>query len=109
MTLLKRFGKQSSNVLQIPQIIISLELQIVQHPNKTFALEYFKNELPDFLILKHDFEENHQQFLRLMGDHGVVNQVFDTKMKNFNKVKVLEISAKEPTLYPLSPWESIIY
>lgn len=54
--LCKRFGK-SSNIVQTPQVILNLELMIEDgEGKKTFELEYFPNELPQFLILKNLYE-----------------------------------------------------
>lgn len=76
-----------------------LELEIVK-TGKTFTLDFFKNDLPDFLVQKHIFEHAYQSFIVQHSENNIIGKVFDTKVRSINKVKIYDVQPKEPTLYP---------
>ncbi|CDW76602.1 UNKNOWN [Stylonychia lemnae] len=105
--LLKRYGK-SSNIIQEPQIVMRLELQIVGQPDSTFDIDYFPNQLSEFLVLKRLYENSLFLYHGLMNQQKFIGETFKTRLKNFNKVKIVGIQEKEQLLDPTG-WESIQY
>jgi hypothetical protein len=66
--LIKKYGKSSNEVAQVPQVITGLELEIVggsSQASKTFHLEMFPHELPEFLVLKNVYENSFRKFQEL--------------------------------------------
>ena len=76
---------------------------------KKFNVIFFPNDLPDFLVLKHVYEQSLIQFEDLKNQNKFVGQTFQTRCRNFIKVKVVNIVEKEPTLYKESNWETVLY
>lgn len=69
---------------------------------------WFPNELPDFIVLKHIYEDSMARFVELMEQNKVIGQTFKSKKTN-GRVKVVNVVSKEPSLFPESNWETVLY
>lgn len=46
--------------------------------------------------------------MTLVSESNLIDKVFNIKDDAFKKVKVIDFLPKEPSLFPNSPWESLI-
>jgi hypothetical protein len=62
ISLMNQYGKDCSDVVQVPKMIQRLTLQIIESMKDlklspaSFTVDLFPNELPDFLVLQHVLE-----------------------------------------------------
>ena len=58
--LIKKYGKTNPDLTQVPQVISRIELEILgSSPSKIFFIDYFPNELPEFLVLKNTYDTSY--------------------------------------------------
>lgn len=117
---MNEFGDCSSDVTQIIKIITYLELEIIDpeivdnmgDEKRTFILEIFPSEVPQFLVPSQIYEHKKACFDKLNQMNKIIGQRFRTYRGNQlfqgREVKVEEISPIEQDGFKESAWESIL-
>jgi hypothetical protein len=108
---MNQYGKDCSDVVQVPKMIQRLTLQIIESVKDlksavSFTVDLFPNELPDFLVLQHVFEAQKNQF-ETQSWEGKRVQI-KTKKGTEHVIVTQTNSPLEPTLYPNSLWQNVV-